>query len=130
MKNISFEPFQAIGKRFRNTISITKACAIGFNSGFYFNNGIKEWTHARLFYSKEPKALAFQLTKDKNTPGALQITHHPRGNSGYITARSFINAYGIDVNKYAGKYRPYERKDPKHGRLFYILLDEKIDDEG
>jgi hypothetical protein len=130
MKELLVEPFQGVRKRFRNTIGITRAFAIAFHSGFYFSNKVSQYRYVLLFYGKQPKKMiAFQFLNDNKIPGALRITHHPKGNSGYVTAHSFFNAYGIDAKKYAGRYKPLEGKDPKYGKLHYFLLEEPLKNE-
>ncbi|MDO8657416.1 MAG: hypothetical protein Q7K55_01650 [Candidatus Levybacteria bacterium] len=130
MADIIFDPFQGKNKRFRNnTISITRASGFGFNSGFYYRNSIKDFKYVLLFFNKEQSAIGFQFLNDGKHPGVLTITHDPRGNSGSITALSFISASDIDVKAYAGRYEPKEQKNSKQGKIFYILLKEKLNRE-
>lgn len=129
-KIIIFDFQQESNKRYRNnTISLTKASVFSFNSGFYSDNEIYNFTHVIPGYNKVNKAVGFRFIKIKdreNKPnGALTISHDPKGNSGKAAALSFISKNHIEVNNYLGKYPPHIQDEPKQGKTFYILLEEK-----
>lgn len=129
-KILTFEFQQESNKRYRNTtISLTKASVFSFNSGFYSDNKINEFTHVLPGYNKTDKAIGFIFKKfkedEKKPEGVLKIHHDPKGNSGKAAALSFISKNRIDVDHYSGRYPPYLQNDPKQGMVFYILLEEK-----
>ena len=134
MKPISFDFQQESNKRYRNkTISLTKASVFSFNSGFYSENEIYNFTHVIPGYSKAHKAIGFNFFKvkvgGKKPDGALTISIDPKGNYGKAAALAFISKNQIDINNYSGKYPPHVQNDPKQGKTFYILLEEKIKNE-
>lgn len=129
-KILTFEFQQESNKRYRNTtISLTKASVFGFNSGFYYDNGIYNFTHVIPGYNKVNKAIGFRFVKIKEgqdkPDGVLKISHDPKGNSGKAAALSFVSKNRIDVDNYFGRYFPHLQNDPKQGRVFYILLEER-----
>lgn len=129
-KILTFEFQQESNKRYRNkTISLTKASVFSFNSGFYSDNEIYDFSHVILGYNKADKAIGFKFVKIKKgqekPKGALTISKDPQGNSGKAAALSFISKNRIDVDYYSRRYTPHRQNDPKQGEVFYILLDEK-----
>src|SRR3989344_3279726 len=130
-KVIIFDFQQESNKRYRNkTISLTKASVFSFNSGFYSDSEIYNFTHVIPGYNKADKAIGFKFVKvkigEKKPEGALTISIDPKGNYGKAAALAFISKNHIDVNSYSGKYPPHVQNDPKQGKTFYILLDEKV----
>lgn len=130
-KIIIFNFQQESNKRYRNkTISLTKASVFSFNSGFYSDNEIYNFTHVIPGYNKVDKAIGFKFIKikasERKPDGALTISKDPKGNSGKAAALSFISKNHIDVNNYFGRYPPHLQNEPKQGKTFYILLEEKV----
>ncbi len=120
-EKFDFKLFKNVGtRRGTYTISLTKDCAFGFNSGFYQQENVKDYKYVKLSFDENKKAVGFQFTNNKNENGIWKITHGK--NSATVVARSFFNAFFIDPADYSGKYKPDTYKDSKLGKLFYIIL--------
>lgn len=124
MNELVFETFQHRGGKFGNyKVSITNANAFGFLAGFTLRHNLQGFGYVSLSFNKKaPTAVGFKFNNDPKFPGNFKLTHNK--NSASVSAHSFFQAYNINAKKYQGKYEPHEHKDPKLGKLFYILLEE------
>lgn len=122
MNNLKFETFRYRGGKFKNySVSVTNANAFGFLAGFTLRHKLQDFDYVSLSFSK-PAAIGFKFNNDPKFPGNFKLTHNK--SSASVSAHSFFQAYNINAKKYQGrKFEPHEHKDPKLGKLFYILLD-------
>ncbi|PIQ93268.1 MAG: hypothetical protein COY75_03875 [Nitrospirae bacterium CG_4_10_14_0_8_um_filter_41_23] len=131
-KKYDFVQFEGVGSKLSSyTISISRSGAFGINSGFYNAESIKNYSHVIVFYDKAKKVIGLVFTKTPSKKSSFKITHGK--NSAYIGARSFfasIIAGDKDaLTKYADKYTPQTYNDDKIGKMFYIDLKEKEENE-
>lgn len=128
-EEFNFVPFEDVGGKFSSyTISIATHSGFGFNSGFYKRENIKQYSHVKLSYDKDKKAIGFYFTNDETLRGTCKITHAKNKNSGSVVVRSFFLANNINPKEFAGKYSPKAYEDSKMGKLFYIVLEKNVED--
>lgn len=126
---MTFIKFDSVGTKLTNTISLTKSQSFGFAGGFFQKNNIQDFSYVTLFYDPTEQKVGFQFSKEKLGKSSFSIVTN-KGNgdkeqSGGVAARSFFKSFGIDCNKYSGKYEPVEFTDQQFGKMFYIVLKEK-----
>ncbi len=124
----NFVAFEDAGGKFGSyKISLGEHGGFGFNAGFYRRENMKEYSHVFLSYDKSRKAVGFFFSNDSTIRGAFKISHGK--NSGSVVVHSFFSAHFINPKDYAGKYEPNQYEDSKLGKLFYIILERKGQNE-
>lgn len=119
----NFEEFTSFKGKFSPRISLVKPGGFGFSAGFFARYGLNESRVLKLFYDKAKLAVGFKFFKgDEN--GTVKLKGR-KDTGGYVSAISFLNKYGIDVEKYTGRYEPKEIMEENLGRIFVIELKEK-----
>ena len=121
MENYNFEEFSSVGGKFQSKISLGEA-GFGLSAGFVLKNGLEKTIGVKLYYDKQKRAVGFKfLTKDE--PNMLRLTLRKEKGAN-LGAQSFINKYGIDRRRYAGKYDPKVVNVDGHGTIYVLELKE------
>lgn len=123
MKQYNFKKFNKTGGRFTPAISIVKPGAIGLNAGFCKRYSIdNRYVAANLYFDTDNNAIAVKPLTDKE-PNSASLRVRGSG-AAYISAKSFLEYYGIDMDKHGRKYVPEKINDPEVGSIFVINLNE------
>jgi hypothetical protein len=113
--DFNFQPFLAVGGSYAQKLSIRSNGSLGLSQGLMHRYGVNkgEW-FARLFFDAEKRAIGIKFTNDGNAEGVVKI--HVRSTpgkggqenwSGHISARAFMDYYGIDFkNPAQSSFRP------------------------
>jgi hypothetical protein len=105
----------------------------GFLSGFFKKHSLNEFSYVSLFYDEAKKSIGFIFNNDKDYTGAFKLTKGKGGKSGQGSAsvfpNSFWSAFNINIAEWAGRYTPKEISDEKLGKVYYIELKNKIDND-
>lgn len=120
--NYNFEEFTSFKGKFAAKISLVKTGGFGFSSGFYNRYELKNHKALKLFFDKQNMAVAFKFLKEEE-PGSVKLKER-KDTGGYVSAISFLNKYGIDAEKYAGRYEPKEVMDENLGKIYVVDLQE------
>ena len=121
--NLKFEKFTAAGGRFSYTISLNKAGGFSFSSGFCKKYGIDKYPYVTLFYDKKAKAVGFSFSKEAGK-GAFKLSF-TKNKTASVRPNSFIRAYEIKPEIFAGRYEPKKHKTEDGEEIFYIILERK-----
>lgn len=121
--NLKFEKFTAAGGRFSYTISLNKAGGFSFSSGFCKKHGIDRYPYVTLFYDKKAKAVGFLFSKEAGK-GAFKLSF-TKNKTASVRPNSFIRAYEIKPEIFAGRYDPRKYKTEEGEEIFYIVLERK-----
>ena len=128
MVDYNFKKFTKVGSKLSNySISFNgKSYSFGFNSGFYANEGIKNYKKVILFYDTDKKAIAFHFTNNEQADGVFTVIHSKEKTNGSVTAKSFVVDNKLKKEEYFGQKIPQKIQDENFGQLFIIhLLDNK-----
>jgi hypothetical protein len=120
----SFEEFTAKKGRFTSTISLAKSGGFFLSAGFHHKHQIGNYVGVKIFFDKTKFSVGIKLL-DKEEEGMFKLKTRPDEKGGFFSAKSFLDAYGIDPQKYHGKYKPKEIEDEKIGKIFVIDLAER-----
>lgn len=131
-KPFYFIQFEGVGRKLSSyTISLNKHGAFGINAGFYSAEGIKKFSHVMVFYDKTKEVIGLVFTNTPSEKGSFKVTHG--NNSASIVARSFFMSLFSGnkdaLIKYVGKYTPKTYMDDRIGKIFYITLGDKKDNQ-
>ena len=121
----NFKKVESRNARTENRITITKSNGIGFPTKFYKDNKINEFKYVVLYFDTDQKALGLQFSNDEAERNKFSILHSHSGYGGSIVARSFFKTYGIDPNKYYGRYQWKIELQENIGNLYVINLKER-----
>ncbi len=117
MSEYSFEEFTAKKGRFVPSISLAKSGGFFLSAGFHHKYQIGNYIGAKLFFDKTRFSVGIKLL-DKEEEGKFKLKTRPEEKGGFFSAKSFLDAYGIELLKYHGKYKPKEIEDEKIGKIF------------
>lgn len=121
MPEYNFTKFEGVGNKYEDRISITKSQFIGFPRVFCQTYGVKELTHAELFFDNEKNAIAVRFHKEK-VADSYKVNYSANPEGATISARSFFKSNHIDTNRVSGKYQAKVYEDPTLGTLYVIEL--------
>jgi hypothetical protein len=132
--NFNWKPFKGRGAKIGSyEISVMKTGAkgksggFGFLSGFYKKENLNDNSYVSLFYDEEKETIGFIFNNDKDYPGAFKLTKGK--GSASVFPNSFWSGFSVDIGKWAGRYAPKQSLDEKLGKIYYIQLKEKIEDD-
>lgn len=111
-----FERFTKVGRGYKPKVSIWSKGQIGFNQGAVLRLNLKKYKFAILFYDQESRRVGLRFTNDINEDGAVKL--HVRKTGAVISARSFLDYYGIDYSK----KQKYDVDYDKENNLYVISL--------
>jgi len=92
---------------------------------FFNRYRLKDAIALKLFYDRAKMAVAFKFFNHEES-GSVKFKQR-KDTGGYVSAISFLNKYGINAKKYAGRYEPKEITDENDERMFVIELKERAD---
>lgn len=124
--DFNFTKFTETGKRFEDTITVTRNRAIGFPTQFCKNNNIKTFKYGILFYDNSNNAIGIKFSNDDNEQGKISI-NQSKDYGAHLNASGFFKAHRINTKRYSGRYA-YQKKDlhtvglDEAGDLFIIKL--------
>ncbi len=121
---MAFEEFTKRKGKFTPQVSINKSGGFGLSSGMHHRYEIDRYAAVKLYFDKAEQKIGIKLL-EQETDGTFRLKKRADEKGAYFSAWSFIEAYSIDLNKYAGKYSPIEIEDPQFGKLFMIDLKSK-----
>lgn len=122
----NFKKFENTNQRFEDRISVTGTNSFGFPTKFYQDNHLDQYKYAAIFYDADNKAVGINFNNDENDKHKFSLLKSKKGYGANVIATSFFKSYNIDAKKYQGRYN-WEIKDyPDSGRLFVIVLKEKV----
>jgi hypothetical protein len=124
MSDYSFEEFKSRKGRFSPSISINQSGGFGLSSGFHHRYTIDKYKGVKLYYDKIKGAVGIKFL-EKEEDGMFRLKTRPNEKGGYFTAKSFIDAYAVDIKKVHGKYIPQRIEDAQFGEMFVIQLESK-----
>ncbi len=101
-----FERFTRGGRRYRPTVSINKGGIIGFSRGSYHRFSLGRYTHVVLFYDAETRRVGVMLAVDSEEPGAIPLRPRPAESGADVSAKSFLDFYGIPYQHGTEQYDP------------------------
>ncbi len=119
-----FKKFEGKNVRLENRITITKSNQIGFPTKFYQDNGIKDFKYVLLFWDEGNRAIGIHFSNNEKEENKFKIMHSTKGYGGSVIARSFFRAYGIDPQKYRGRYEWEKYNIVGTGEVFVIKVEE------
>jgi len=96
---MAFERFTDVGRVFKPRASLRSNGQLGFNHGSVKRFNMDKFSHAVLFFDVENNRVGIKLTNDKDEDGACTLI--TRGGNGTISARSFLEYYGLTPKKTA-----------------------------
>ena len=104
-------------------ISIAKHGTATLNSAFMAKNHeqMKGKTHVKLGYSRSNNAIAIEFTDDDKDQASIKLTRTKKSNCSFAI-RSFVNHYGLNLEKIAGRYELDVEPIPRWGNYFTINL--------
>jgi len=112
---MAFELFRDHGKSMAPRVTITKNGAIGINQGAKKKFRTGDYQFCRLYYDAENQRIGIELTNDQSLEAVKPMRQTSYGTD--ISARSFLNYYGIDFSE----TRVYDvEKDRQTG---YLVID-------
>lgn len=121
---MAFEEFKGAKGKFSPRITINSRGGFGLSSGLHHRYKIDKYAAVKLFFDKEENKIGIQLVEQEGE-STFKLKKRPEEKGAYFSAWSFIEAYAIDINKYAGRYVPQEFDDPQVGKLFVVDLKTK-----
>lgn len=129
MEGLKLEEFSGFGTRTGRTISITRSKSFGVSPGFYKENELDCFAYVKLYYDREKQIIGikFLTEEEQGEGGAFRLvkynTNEKTGAS--VLARSFFGHYGIETDKYRGKYTPEKKNIEGVGEVFLLMLKNK-----
>jgi hypothetical protein len=102
-------------------ISITRASAIRFTTGFIKLNSFGDYKYTLLYYDSQNQAIGIQPT-NKQQKEAFKITSEGKSGAASISVTSFLKANNIDPKKYNGRYEWHKESLKGIGELYIIDL--------
>lgn len=121
--NLKFERFTSIGGHFSYYISLNRVGGFSFSAGFCKKINIKQFPYIILYYDRKTKAVGFSFLKEAEK-GTFKLSIY--GNkTASVRPNSFIAAYEIKPEIFAGRYEPKEYQTEEGEKIFYIILQEK-----
>jgi len=127
MKKYNFHKFNRENILGDTRISLTRASALRFSSGFYKANSLSEYKYVALFFDKENEAIGIQLT-NKPEKGAFKITTEGKNGAGSVSIVSFLKVNKIDPKLYHGRYDWHKETIEGIGEIFIIDLVINLDE--
>ena len=103
---MSFERYAGEGRtstRNKPMASIRANGKIGLNRMAVEAYGVKEFSHAVLFFDKEQHMVGLMFTQDAFEEGAVALCWNKEGKDCYISAGGFLTKFKI-LHKKAGSY--------------------------
>lgn len=120
----NFEKFKSPGGRFNSySISLNNAGGFSFSSGFCRKHDTKNYPYVIFYYDKRSKAVGFVFSKQP-AEGAFKLTITSNSTVS-VRPNSFIAAYEIKPEVFAGKYKPQKTRSDDGKELYYITLEKK-----
>jgi len=121
--NLNFEIFTATGTRGNRSFISIFPKGFRFSSKFCQENKISQYNYVKLVFSKNENRIiiGFYFTNNKSLRRDVFKIITIEKNK-VISAKSFLDAYQIDTQKYTGQYIPSEYYDSEIGKLFVITL--------
>jgi len=125
IEEFNFERFENRNARIDDRITIRKSYSIGFPTEFYKTQGLADYNSAELYYDKKRLAVGICFLREPIKENAFSIIRSKKGYGASVVARSFFKTYGINPEKYRGRYS-WEKHTLEGAReLFVIELREK-----
>lgn len=121
-----FEKFVEVAASYDAKITVRqKTGQIGFSSGAINLYEIDRYSHAVLFFDRKERVVGIKLTNKQDEAGAIPINRRPSNT--YLSARNFLNKYGVD---YSRSHRHELNKDESTGMLYFVADREQPQDRG
>lgn len=114
----SFEQFTEFKGKFSPIISLGKH-GFGFSKGFIHKYNLENHKGVKLFFDRDKVAVGFKFVTEEEE-GVIKLK--ARGDGMFISSRSFIGKYGLDIERCGGRYTPEEHMDEQLGKLFLVHL--------
>ncbi|MDE2020904.1 MAG: hypothetical protein KGJ13_11260 [Patescibacteria group bacterium] len=118
---MAFEEFTKVKGKFSPRVTINSRGGFGLSSGMHHRYGLDKYAAVKLFYDKESNRIGIKPV-ERESDTSFKLKKRDGEGGAYFSAWSFIEAYAIDLGKYAGRYVPQEIEDQQHGKLFVIDL--------
>lgn len=120
--NYQFKKFEGRNVRLEKRITITKSNSIGFPQKYYQDNSIKNYKYVVFYFDKNNNAIGIHFTNNEKEENKFSIIHSKVGYGGSVVARSFFRTYGIDTEKYHGRYEWKKQDIEGIGEVYIIEL--------
>ncbi len=118
---MAFQEFKSKRGKYTPQVSINKSGGFSLSSGMHHRYNLDRFVGVKLYFNPETYQIGIK-PMEQEEEGVFRLKKREGEKGAFFSARSFLQAYNIDPEKYKDRYAPEEIEDEEFGHMFVIQL--------